>query len=73
MDNSFSVPKLIIAGVIANELRTPPHHAQRVLATRSDIRPSARTGNLRLYDGRVLIGQELNAIDALRCPKAVPP
>ena len=67
------VPRLITAGVIASELRAPLHRVLRVLATRKHINPSARAGNLRLYDRRAvaMVRYELNAIDARRCRKVV--
>ena len=67
------VPQLITAGVIAAQLHTPLHRVLRVLATRPHIRPSARAGNLRLYDKRTvaMVRHELNAIDARRCRKVV--
>lgn len=69
MSISPSVPRLITAGVIAGELHTPLHRVLRVLATRPHIRPSARAGNLRLYDmdAVAMVRHELNAIDARRC------
>lgn len=68
-------PRLITVGVIASELHTPLHRVLRVLATRQHIRPSARAGNLRLYDRRAvaMVRHELNAIDARRCRKVVVP
>lgn len=69
-----TVPRLITAGVIANELHTPLHRVLRVLATRPHIQPSARAGNLRLFDRKAvaMVRHELNAIDARRCRKVVP-
>jgi hypothetical protein len=63
------IPRLITAGVIATELHTPLHRVLRVLATRPHIQPSARAGNLRLYNRRAvaMVRHELNAIDARRC------
>jgi hypothetical protein len=68
-----TTPRLITAGVIAAELHSPLHRVLRVLATRSHIRPSARAGNLRLYDKRAvaMVRHELNTIDARRCRKVV--
>jgi hypothetical protein len=67
--SSATVPKLITAGVIAAQLHTPLHRVLRVLATRQHIRPSARAGNLRLYDRKAvaMVRYELNLIDARRC------
>jgi hypothetical protein len=66
---SDPTPRLITPGVIAAELHTPLHRVLRVLSTRPHIRPSARAGNLRLYDRRAvaMVRHELNAIDARRC------
>lgn len=68
---SHTVPRLITPGVIAEELHTPLHRVLRVLSTRQHIRPSARAGNLRLYDSRAvaMVRHELNAIDARRCKR----
>jgi hypothetical protein len=73
MTTPSTIPKLITAGVIASELHTPLHRVLRVLATRPHIRPSARAGNLRLYDRRAvaMVRHELNAIDARRCRQGV--
>ncbi len=70
---SETIPRLITAGVIAAEVHAPLHRVLRVLATRPHIQPSARAGNLRLYDNRAvaLVRYELNAIDARRCRKVV--
>lgn len=70
---SDAIPRLITAGVIATELRCLLHRVQHVLATRPHIQPSARAGNLRLYDQRAvaMVRHELNSIDARRCRKLV--
>ncbi len=70
---SAAVPTLITVGIIAAELHTPLHRVLRVLATRPHIRPSARAGNLRLYDRQAvaMVRHELNAIDARRCRMVV--
>jgi hypothetical protein len=67
------LPKLITAGVIAQELGEPLHRVLRVLATRKHVKPLARAGTLRLYDRRAvaMVRHELNAIDARRCRKVV--
>jgi hypothetical protein len=72
---SDATPRLITAGVIAAELHTALHRVLRVLATRPHILPSARAGNLRLYDRRAvaMVRHELNAIDARRCRRVVAP
>jgi hypothetical protein len=64
-----NLTKLITVGVIAKELNEPLHRIVRVLAKRPHIRPSARAGNVRLFDRRAvaLVRQELNAIDARKC------
>jgi hypothetical protein len=67
------LPRLITAGVIANELRTPLHRVLRVLGTRPHIRPAARAGNLRLYNHQAvaMVRHEINAIDARRSRKTM--
>lgn len=69
MSAAEAVPRLTTAGVIAAELRVPLHRVLRVLATRRHIKPSARAGNLRLYDRRAvaMVRHELSGIDARRC------
>jgi hypothetical protein len=71
MGAATPTPRLITAGVIADELHAPLHRVLHVLATRGHIRPSARAGTLRLYDRRAVaqVRHELNAIDARRCRK----
>jgi hypothetical protein len=66
-------PKLITAGLIAQELNEPLHRIQHVLRSRKHIKPSARAGTLRLYARRAIamVRHELNAIDARRCRRAV--
>jgi hypothetical protein len=66
------VPRLITAGVIADQLGQPLHRVLHVLGTRQHIRPSARAGTLRLYDRKAvaMVRYELNSIDARRCRKA---
>ena len=70
---SGNPPKLINPGVIAQELGEPLHRVLNVLATRRHIRASARAGTLRLYERRAvaMVRHELNAIDAMRCRRAV--
>jgi hypothetical protein len=67
--SAVPIPRLITAGIIAAELRTPLHRVLNVLATRRHIRPKARAGTLRLYDTTAvaMVRHELNAIDARRC------
>ena len=62
------VPKLRTPGVLATDLDEPLHRVLYVLRTRRHIAPSARAGQLRLYDREAvaLIRHELNAIDARR-------
>ncbi len=73
MSTATSTPRLITAGVIAAELRTPLHRVLHVLATREHIQPVARAGTLRLFDKRAvaMVRYELNLIDARRCRKGV--
>jgi hypothetical protein len=74
LSTAAPMPRLITVGVIAAKLRTPLHRVLRVLVTRPHIRPSARAGNLRLFDQRAvaMVRHELNAIDARRCRRVVP-
>lgn len=57
------VPQFRTPAVIAGELGVPLHRVEYVLASRSEIRPSARAGRYRLYDReavaqiRVAIGE----------------
>lgn len=65
------LPKILTSGTIAEILGQPFHRVARILATRSDIKPLAKAGNLRVYKSSVLarIRHELNAIDAKRTPQ----
>ena len=67
MSNRTTV-KLRTPGVLAADLGVPLHRVLYVLRTRVHITPSARAGQLRLYDREAmsLIRHELNAIDARR-------
>lgn len=60
------VAKLRTPGVLASDLGVPLHRVLYILQSRAHIRPSARAGQLRLYDREAvaLIRHELNAIDA---------
>jgi len=60
------VPKLRTSGVLAELLGVPLHRVLYVLGTRSQIRPTARAGRLRLYDLKAveLVRNELKQIDA---------
>lgn len=60
--------QLITAGVIAEKLGEPLYRVQHVLATRPDVRPTARAGRTRLYraDAIARVRYELNHIDARR-------
>ena len=62
------VAKLRTPGVIAADLGVPLHRVLYILQTRNHIKPSARAGQLRLYDREAvaLIRHELNGIDARR-------
>ena len=59
-------PSLRTPGVIAQILRQPLHRVQYILNTRPHIRPAARAGRVRLYDGRAVeaVRAELARIDA---------
>ncbi len=62
------VARLRTPGVLAADLDVPLHRVLYILQTRDHINPSARAGQLRLYDREAiaLIRHELNAIDARR-------
>ena len=62
------VPRLRTPGVLAQQLGVPLHRVIYILATRPHIRPTARAGQLRLYDAEALaqLRHELNLIDARR-------
>jgi hypothetical protein len=66
MTSRREVPQLITSGVIAAEVRAPLHRVLHILTTRRHIRPTARAGNLRLYDRATIamVRHELSAIDA---------
>jgi hypothetical protein len=61
-------PKLITAGIIAEQVNARLHRVLRILATRPHIRPAARAGTLRLYDREAvaMVRHELSAMDARR-------
>lgn len=61
-----TVPRLRTPGVIAAEVSAPLSRVLYVLSTRPHIQPTARAGNIRLYDRHAvsLVRHELNAIDA---------
>jgi len=61
-----SVPRLRTSGVIAAELCEPLHRVLYVLRTRSQVKPAARAGRLRLYDREAVaqVRYVLNVIDA---------
>ena len=54
--------------MVAADLDVPLHRVLYILQTRDHIKPSARAGQLRLYDREslALIRHELNTIDARR-------
>ncbi len=60
------VARLRTPGVLAADLDVPLHRVLYILQTRDHIKPSARAGQLRLYDREALalIRHELNSIDA---------
>ena len=62
------VARLRTPGVLATDRAVPLHRVLYILQTRDHIKPSARAGQLRLYDREAiaLIRHELNAIDARR-------
>lgn len=61
-------PRLVTIGVIAEELGVPVDRVNRVLRTRSHIRPRAYAGNVRLFDNDAIaqVRYEINRIDARR-------
>lgn len=65
------IPKLWTPGVLASKLGEPLHRVQYILRTRPHIRPSARAGQLRLYDREALalIRHELKAMNARRADR----
>lgn len=62
------VARLRTPGVLAADLGVPLHRVLYVLDTRKHIVPSARAGQLRLYDRQAVaqVRHELSAIDARR-------
>ena len=66
--------QLLTLGVIANALGVPLHRVRYVLCTRPYIQPSARSGNIRVFNSQAvaMIRHELNAIDARRSHEARP-
>ena len=68
MTSQEVVARLRTPGVVAADLDVPLHRVLYILQTRNHIKPSARAGQLRLYDREAvaLIRHELNAIDARR-------
>ncbi len=68
MTQKTSTPRLRTPGVIADEVEATLSRVLYILATRPHIKPTARAGNLRLYDRHAvaLVRHELNAIDARR-------
>ena len=62
------VPCLRTTGVVAGELGVGLPRVQYVLRTRPHIKPSAKAGNLRVFDWRAvaMIRHEISAIDARR-------
>lgn len=63
-----ATPEVLTSGRIASKLGVPLHRVLYVLATRKEIRPSARAGGVRLYDrhAMAMIRHELNGIDTHR-------
>ena len=61
-------PRLVTIGVSAEELGVPVDRVNRVLRTRSHIRPRAYAGNVRLFDNDAIaqVRYEINRIDARR-------
>lgn len=60
--------RLRTPGVIAAELKLPLHRVLYVLRTRQHIKPVARAGRLRLYDGEAMaqLRYEINRLEARR-------
>ena len=64
--------QLLTPGRIADKLGVPLHRVQYILSTRRHIHPSARAGQVRIFDSVAVaqIRHELNAIDARRVVRA---
>ena len=60
--------QLLTPGRIADLLGQPIYRVAYILRTRPHIKPSAKAGNVRLYDRQALaqVRHEVNAIDARR-------
>jgi hypothetical protein len=69
-----SCPSLLTPGRIARSLSVPLYRVNYILATRRDIQPSARAGNVRLFSVRAMarIRHEISAIDAKRTTRREP-
>ena len=68
---STETVQLLTLGRIAEILGVSVVRVGYILRTRPHIRPSARAGNVRLYDARALasVRHELHAIDARRASR----
>jgi hypothetical protein len=60
--------QLLTPGRIAKLLGQPIYRVNYILATRPHIKPSAKAGNVRLFDHQALamVRHEVNALDARR-------
>jgi hypothetical protein len=63
-----AVVQLLTPGRIAALLRQPLYRINYILSTRQHIRPTAKAGNVRLFDRQALarVRHEVNALDARR-------
>lgn len=62
MKSECSVPKLLTVGEIASRHEVSVHRVVYVLRSRSEIRPAAVAGRIRLFD-RAAESQILEALD----------
>jgi hypothetical protein len=63
-----TLPRVVTAGVIADQLHVPLHRVLHILRTRDFIRPVARAGIVRLYERSAvaMVRHELHAAEARR-------
>ena len=76
MKKPDTAPKLRTPGVLAEDLGQPLHCVLYVLRSRQQIRPTARSGRLRLFDREAVdaveaIRVELARMDARRASRGV--
>ena len=61
-------PELVTASVIARRLCQPIHRVNRILSTRTDIKPAAIVGRTRVFRESAVarVRYEINVIDSRR-------